>query len=517
MKLLPRLVVVLAICLVATTLPAVPAQAVCGGGPSIELSSDSGVPGINIAVNGKRFGENAYVDIYYDGTIVATGRTNTTGNFAITITIPEGYKGSYEVRAEASGDTAETFFTVEPGLTVSPEKGPVGTDVTVKGQGFAKNESDIELRYYLDGNYETIEGNITANAKGSWKTSFQIPPSTRGEHKIDAQGAVSQLYDVWDAAFNVTPGISLDKSSGSVGESITMTGSRFTAYEKNIQILFAGQAVVTGIEANSQGDWKKTFEVPEMPTGRYTVTAEGEQTPEEDVTELSFEIKPDIMLSPAEGHVGTDLTVTGHGFASNKSVNILYDGKQVATATTDDQGSFEVSFPVPQSQHGERQVTAEDAEGNKTEQPTIFTMESDPPDTPELISPPEGSRVGLIGSVRPTFEWSEVSDDSGVSYSLQIATSATVTATGEFVDPIVSVTGLAGTSYTLTRTLSYGTYYWIVQAVDGAQNKSNWTPARSFRAGLLPLWGFIAIITSILVVIIALVRLFLRRRGIYYY
>jgi hypothetical protein len=515
MKSLPRLVIVLVVCFIAIALPAVPAQALC---PSIELSSTSGVPGINIAVNGQHFHENAYVDIYYDGTSVATGSTDINGNFVITITIPESCKGDHKVLAVIGAyiGTVEmdTYFTVKPRLMVNPEEGPVGTNVTVKGQGFAQNETGIELRYYLDGNYKTIEGNIIANAKGSWKTSFQIPPSTKGEHKIDAQGAESKLYDVEDAIFKVTPEISIDKSSGIVGESITMTGSRFAAYEKSIQILFDGEAVVTDIKADSQGGWEKSFKVPEMPKGTYSVTAEGELTPEEDIIELSFKIEPGIVLSLDEGYVGIDLTVTGRGFAANEDVDIMYDDSHVATARTNDKGSFDVSFSVSESQYGERLVTAEDAEGNKTKQPAIFTMESDPPDTPALISPSNRSRVGLIGRVRPTFEWSEVSDDSGVRYSLQIATSANVTATGKFVYPIVSKEGLVGTNYTLeeTEALPYGTYYWIVQAVDGAENESGWTAARSFQAGLLPLWGFIAIITSTVVVIIALVIFLLRRR-----
>jgi hypothetical protein len=460
-----------------------------------------------------------YVEIYYDGTRVATGRTNDDGDFTIPFTVPESYKGAHEVHIVVLDDTADAYFTVKTGLTVSPEKGPVGTNVTVKGRGFAKNEEGIELMYYLDGNYETVERNITANAKGSWKTSFPIPPSTKGEHKIDAQGAESKLYEVKDATFKVTPGLSIDKSSGIVGENITMTGSKFTAYEKNIQILFDGQVVVPDINADAQGYWEASFEVPEMPTGTYNVTAEGEWTKKEDIIGLSFEIEPGIVLSLNEGHVGIDLTVTGRGFAANEDVDIMYDGSQVAIAETNDKGSFDASFVVPDSKYGERQVTAEDAEGNKTKQPAIFTMESAPPDTPALISPSDRSRVGFIGKVRPTLEWSEVSDDSGVRYSLQIATSANVTATGKFVYPLVSKEGLVGTNYTLeeTEALPYGTYYWIVQAVDGAENESGWTAARSFRAGLLPLGGFIAIITAIVVAIIALVRFLLRRRGIYYY
>jgi len=252
-----------------------------------------------------------------------------------------------------------------------------------------------------------------------------------------------------------------------------------------------------------------------MPTGEYSVTAEGQQTKKEDISELSFEIEPDIALSPDEGHVGTNLTVTGRGFATNEDVIITYDGSQVTTATTNDKGSFDVSFTVPESRHDEQLVIAGYGAGNAAN--AIFTMESEPPEPPTPLTPVNKSRVGFMSEVTPTFEWSEVSDDSGVRYLLQIATSANVTATGEFVDPLVSVAGLVETSYTLeeTEALPYGTYYWIVQAVDGAENESGETAVYSFRVGLLPLWGFIAIIVAIVVLLVALVRAFLVRRSIY--
>jgi hypothetical protein len=272
--------------------------------------------------------------------------------------------------------------------------------------------------------------------------------------------------------------------------------------------------VVTDIKADYQGSWEESFQVPEMPGGTYGVTVEGDQTPTGDISGLLFEIKPDIVLSPDEGYAGMDLTATGHGFAANKNVVVKYDGSQKATATTDDRGSFEVSFLVPESQYGERQVIARDAAG--TNVTAILTMESDPPDTPKLISPSDRGRAGLVGRVTPTFEWSAVSDDSGVHYRLQIATSANVTATGEFVDPIVSKEGLVETSYTLEKTLSYGTYYWIVQAVDGVENESGWTTAHSLRVGFLPLWGLIAVIVAIVMLIIALIRALVIRRRYYY-
>jgi len=297
---------------------------------------------------------------------------------------------------------------------------------------------------------------------------------------------------------------------------VTMTGSRFAVYEKGIQILFDGQAVVTEVEADSKGEWEASFEVPAMPTGEHDVTAEGEQTKREDVGDLSFEIEPDIVLSPTEGHVGTNLTVTGHGFAAIEDVNITYDTGQIATTETNDQGSFDVSFLVPESKYGERAVIAGYGTGNAAR--SAFMMESSSPPIPTLISPSNGIRLGFMGNVTPTLQWSEVSDESGVRYSLQIATSDTVTGTGEFADPIVSVTGLVGTDYTLeeTEALSQGTYYWIAQALDGAENGSDWTTAYSFRVGLLPKWAFIAIIVALVLVIGALIRAVVRRRVIYY-
>jgi len=531
MRSLSRLLVVLGICLVATAQMAVPAQA-AEEEPYITLSPSRGVPGTEITIRGYYFLPDEWVDIYYylDATdrirVSEVQATSAIISFTDTFTIPESCTGSYYVFAQGDKySSAHAGFTVKPGLTISPEEGAVGTNVTVEGHGFAEDEEDIELKYYLNGDGEIVKEDITADEDGSWEKSFLIPGSSRGSHRIDAEGDESRYYEVEDVTFEVTPGIHIldgpsgsivEEPSGSVGDNITMTGSGFYAGERDIKILFAGEEAVTEVRADDRGYWEEVFKVPEMPTDTYSVTAEGEWTKQRDLDALSFEIEPGILLSPDQGHVGMNLTVTGRGFAINEDVSIMYDDSQVKTATTDAKGSFETSFLVSESRHGERLVTAEDAAEN--EATTIFTMESDPPDIPELISPADGGKVGFIGKIKPTFEWAEVEDLSGVYYSLQIATSANITATGEFADPVVSKEGLVGTNYTLEKSeaLGYGTYYWIVQAVDGAENADNWTAVYSFRAGRLPLWAFIVIIMAIAAGIGAAVYFLVMRRRIYY-
>jgi hypothetical protein len=503
--------VALIVCLVAVALPSAPAQAECVP-YGIELHPQSAVPGTEVVVYGHDFDEGRNVDLYYDGDLIAIDSTDNSGDFTITITVPEGCAGYYEVEANLGYTRVYAQLSVKPGLTISPEKGPVGTNVTVQGKGFAKNEEDIELMYYSGDSFETIERNIEADAQGSWETSFEIPSSSRGEHKLDADGAESGVYKVVDAIFRVTAEISLDKSSGSVGDTITMTASRFGSNEKDITILFDGEAVVTGIKANSKGEWQASFQVPDLAAREYSVTAEGQMTSTEDIVPINFEIEPDIVLSPTEGHVGMDLTVTGNGFVASTDVDIMYDGSVITTTETDENGDFQTSFVVPESQHGDHSVAAGYSGENHSN--AIFTMESDPPDTPDLISPSNGRRFGFVGNAMPTFEWSNVSDDSGVRYSLQIATTDSFVASSV----IVSATGLTETSYTLEEkdALPNGSYYWRVQAVDGAENEGDWTAAGSLRAGLLPLWGFIAAITAAAVLLALLIRAAVRRRGIYY-
>ena len=529
MPLVSRLVIVSVICILAISLPCAPAQA---AGSTISLHPTSGVPGSDLTVYGSNFTASRYVDIYYDvdddghfesAEWIGDTRVDSEGEFDITFEVPESHKGAHAVLAQEDSTnaySAEDDFLVKPGLTVDPEDGPVGTNVTVTGQGFGEDEEDINLRFYLDSTSQVEIDNIEADENGSWEASFAVPPSARGSHKIDAEGEDSSFSQVQDITFEVNPGIALDKSSGSPGENIRMTGNGFYANDRYIKILFAGEELETQpdiVRANDTGSWNATFEVPGMPAGEYSVTAEGELTDEDDITPLSFEIGPGLVLSPNQGHVGTDLTVTGGGFAPDKNVVIRYDGTQKATARSGAQGSFEASFLVPDSLHGARQVSAE-VDG-EVEAIAMFTMESVPPPIPELISPPDESRAGIIGRmVRPTFEWSEVFDVSGVHYSLQIARSADVTAAG-LVDPIVSVTDIVGTNYTLnaTEALPYGTYYWVVQAVDGAENKGGWTAADSFRAGVLPLWAFIVAIVAVAAGIGCAVYFLVIRKRIYYY
>jgi hypothetical protein len=128
---------------------------------------------------------------------------------------------------------------------------------------------------------------------------------------------------------------------------------------------------------------------------------------------------------------------------------------------------------------------------------------------PTLGSPANGTRVGFIGKQAPTFQWLAVTDESGVSYMLQIASDE------RFANLVVpEISCLSETDYTLSKeqALPRGTYYWRVKAIDSAQNDSGWTAPHSFQVGLIPLWTFIAVVVVIGMFVAALVYRFALKR-----
>jgi hypothetical protein len=195
-----------------------------------------------------------------------------------------------------------------------------------------------------------------------------------------------------------------------------------------------------------------------------------------------------LTLEPGDGHVGSNIVINGTGFGAGKAVTLKYDSTDLATEyTSDDNGNFQASLVAPKSPGGKHNVIATDADGASAT--AVFSMEATPPPVPEIVSPKNESRAGFFDRVTPTFEWTAVSDPSGVSYSLQISTQS------DFTTTQLSKENLTESKYILTdeEALSRGKYYWRVKAIDGANNDSGWTQSIEFKAGLMPLWAFILI------------------------
>ncbi|MEM2105139.1 MAG: S8 family serine peptidase [Candidatus Bathyarchaeia archaeon] len=167
---------------------------------TISLNPAAGSPGTKVAVTGTRASANGNVSIYWDGTFMANTTANNLGNFSYALTVPEdALAGIHEIMAvdTTTGRMASAFFRVII-ITLNPSEGPVGTKITVKGEGFMPETQAIITFNDVQIGYASVD------ASGDFTFVFNVPLSAAGIQVIKAstvEGYASAEFKVLD----VTP------------------------------------------------------------------------------------------------------------------------------------------------------------------------------------------------------------------------------------------------------------------------------------------------------------------------
>lgn len=469
--------------------------------PSISIDPTSGLVGTTITVNGTGFAAaEGQVKVTLDGTNLKSGITaDSNGSWTTTVVLPAASSGNHIVDASGSDTEAtavtDRTFSVYPSITVNPNFGNVGTQVTVSGTGFASSETGISFTY--DGS--EIRSNMTADTKGSWSSSFAIPQSTKGDHMIDASGSSTGAGAVDDVAFSVSTGIAVQPSTGTVGDDVSIIGSGFAKYEDDIEIFYDGIKIWTDIVADSNGHWSVSFSIPPSANGTHDLDASGSATPAADVKNATLTVEAQMILNPAGGNIGESVSISGTGFSRNKAVDINYGGQQLPVSPiTDINGSYATSFLPLEGMSGQIRVEARDAAGVTAS--AIFIMETTPPEAPRIASPKDGARVGYIGDVKVTFDWTDVPDPSGVFYTLQISD------TLDFSTILLEVPKLPQSEYRLTaaESLAPGEYFWRVKATDRAGNSSEWVRPFIVKTAFVDVKTFAYIVLGVIAFVIVI-------------
>jgi hypothetical protein len=170
---------------------------------SLQLSSNSGLPGATITANGTGFGTNETVDVSFNGQPVGEP-TASNGAFSLSFKVPSFAPGQYGVLAKGRGtsNTASTAFTINQGaatLTFNPTQAAPGASVTVMGAGFQAGES-VTLTF----NGPTV-GTATADTTGGVTWTFTVPATlSAGQFGVTATGATSGT--VVNATYTLTAG-----------------------------------------------------------------------------------------------------------------------------------------------------------------------------------------------------------------------------------------------------------------------------------------------------------------------
>lgn len=338
--------------------------------------------------------------------------------------------------------------------------------------------------------------------------SFTVPEAPYGDSYV----RLIRDYrpdDLSDAVlFKVRPDITVKPPSAKPGDVVTILGTGFPKEESGT-IKFDGVATDIIFETNQVGSFTAKYTVPHTMAGRHEFIASSAKL-YTDIANATLETGPFVTMEPENPVIGTEVVLTGYGFAANSKISVLYDDVSIADSPiTDDKGNFSYTFNVPETSEKDHTIVANDEAGNSA---TFgLPLEITPPEKVTTVSPKD-QRVGLFGNQAVAFSWTEVSDPSGITYTLEVADNLNFFP----LKPNMRKTDLTDTSYRMS--LEPGTYYWRVRAVDRAGNEGEWTISPyAFRVGLFSVWIIVIGGIFFLIVFVLLIRAFFQRLREYYH
>lgn len=358
--------------------------------PTATFSPNFGPAGTVVSVGGTGWaGAEAITSVTVGGVPAShTLVVNVAGNLSGTITIPATTPGGWNVATITgffSGAQAFTsaFYIQSASISITPYQGYSGTNVTVYGYGFWPGET---IYVYYDGALQQT----LSPASATWSVAIAASGAL-GYHTISATGTISGTQT---ASFRVIgpPPYIVSTTLGSPGDSITVSGYNFIAYE-SVYVTFAGVVITSGA-ADYNGYWSLSFSVPEKPAGSYIIDAYGGTTTAASVANLSFSVRSSLGLSQSSVSSGVAVTATGHGFRGNATITITIStisGEQ--TTTTDSRGYFTKQITTPLA-GGNYTVWAGDGSGNISSASLVVT-------TSLAVSPTSGA-VGETVSISGT-------------------------------------------------------------------------------------------------------------------
>ena len=386
--------------LIVTVLPISP---VLAASEDITLDPDSGEIDERIDIEGEDFEESWYnsptdyydyeVDIYFSSQEADEGdeiddevenyervksgaNIDDDGQFDTYFYVPDEltdgeddevvYGGTYYVYITYDDDdeivAVAEFTVIAAEIELYPDEGSVGTEVEITGIDFADSE-DITIEFD-DYDLDIESGDDETDNDGEFECTVIIPEATAGEHTITVIDDSDKLAEAY---FTVEPEIIVSTDRTALGDSITVSGTGFGG--ELDYIVYLDNDEVFDDETDEYGSFVSEFIVPALNAGTYDLETRDD---DDNSAEAVFSIDEFIVIiSPTNGHAGTEVTVSGTGFIPNRSVIIVFNNDYVANNSIDSSGSLNTSFIVPNLPAGNYLVKVSD--GTSTEEVT-FTI-----------------------------------------------------------------------------------------------------------------------------------------------
>jgi hypothetical protein len=231
-----------------------------------------------------------------------------------------------------------TFTAYAAGISISPVSGIVGSAVTLKAQNLNGSAAVV----FWD--KQIIASSVPISSSGNIIFNFAVPLSAKGEHSLEV-AAIGSTDSIASAEFTVLPSLKISHHSAVEQLQITISGTGFYSYEKDIKIIWDGMVITSSqATADRSGSWDIPFLVPYTIQGEHFISASGNHTGESELgrypinvesAKLTFSTLPAAKVSPTSGPIGTQLFIYGWGFRHNEDgITITWDGDIIKTNIT---------------------------------------------------------------------------------------------------------------------------------------------------------------------------------------
>jgi tetratricopeptide (TPR) repeat protein len=187
---------------------------------------------------------------------------------------------------------------------------------------------------------------------------------------LSAESEINKLKTIGKPSVKVTP------VSGTVGTKLFIYGWGFRANEDGMTVTWDGEIIVCNIRAELDGsliidgskvpnisssytgDTRESIYVPPSTKGRHILGVYGSSfTPRGTVNDTIIEVLPNITISPAPTTKGTQIIISGTGFANEELVTVDFN-KTIINGTTNANGNFEVSLVIPSEKGKKYNISA---------------------------------------------------------------------------------------------------------------------------------------------------------------
>jgi hypothetical protein len=300
------------------------------------MTPQEGPVGTLVVITGSGFGTTqGSSTVTFNGTSVTWV---SWGSSTLQVQVPAGAtSGNVVVKVSGVSSNSETFTVTAPPVitSLSQTSGAVGASLTITGTGFSAGGTQTPQVVFNPQVY------ATPTTSSDTSVTVAVPSgATTGDVLVSVGGGVSN-----GVLFTVTssdPSISnISPTGGTVGTSVTITGSNFGSSRGSSTITFNG---TTGTPTS----WGATSIVVPVPsgatTGNVVVTVGGVAS-----DPYGFEVgtaAPKITsISPTSGAVGTATTITGTNFGSSQgSSTVNFNG---ASGIPTSWSATSIHVPVP--------------------------------------------------------------------------------------------------------------------------------------------------------------------------